>query len=97
MLYTVQFVWSLQVVAIIGSTTSQQDDTQSHQVAAATLGAVVPAWLQAAKPLSELAAAVVAPIPGLLPHRRLPLLNALIAVVPEVSPSCSCVTSICST
>ncbi len=74
----------LQVVSVIGSSASQQDDTHSHQVAAATLRAVVPAWLQAGKPLPELTAAVVEPLPQLLPHRRLPLLTALISVVPQV-------------
>lgn len=75
-------------MGIVGSSASQQDDTHSHQVAAATLAAVVPAWLQAGKPLADLAAAVVAPLPNLLPHRRLPLLSALIAVVPQVRASC---------
>ena len=77
----------MQVVGVIGDSASQQDDTHSHQVAAATLGAVVPAWLQAGKPLQDLAAAVVAPLPDLPPHRRYPLLAALIAVVPEVGSS----------
>jgi len=74
-------------VSVIGSSASQQDDSHSHQVAAATLAAVVPAWLQAGKPLTQLAAAVVAPLADLLPHRRLPLLTALIAVVPQVKPA----------
>ena len=81
---------NVQVVGIVGSSASQQDDTHSHQVAAATLAAVVPAWLQAGKPLPDLAAAVIAPLPNLLPHRRLPLLSALIAVVPQVRASCWC-------
>ena len=74
----------VQVVSVIGSSASQQDDSHSHQVAAATLAAVVPAWLQAGKPLTQLAAAVAVPLADLLPHRRLPLLTALIAVVPQV-------------
>ena len=74
----------VQVVAIVGSSASQQNDTHSHQVAAATLGAVVPAWLQSGKPMTDLVAAVVAPLPTMLPHRRLPLLTALLAVVPQV-------------
>jgi len=76
--------FAVQVVSVIGSSASQQDDSHSHQVAAATLAAVVPAWLQAGKPLAQLAAAVVAPLADLLPHRRLALLTALIAVVPQV-------------
>lgn len=75
----------VQVVSVIGSSASQQDDSHSHQVAAATLAAVVPAWLQAGKPLAQLAAAVVDPLADLLPHRRLPLLTALIVVVPQVN------------
>ena len=75
------------MVAVVGSTASEQDDTHSRQVAAATLGAVAPAWLQSGKPLTELVAAVVAPLPHMLSHRRLPLLTALLAAVPQVSPS----------
>lgn len=74
----------------MGSTARQQEDTHSHQVAAATLGAIAPAWLQSGKPLSELVAAVVALLPSMLPHRRLPLLTALLAVVPQVSPPLHC-------
>ena len=79
-------MWTpVQVVSVVGSTARQQEDTHSHQVAAATLGAIAPAWLQSGKPLSELVAAVVALLPNMLPHRRLPLLTALLAVVPQVS------------
>lgn len=77
-------VCMLQVVAVVGSTASEQDDTHSRQVAAATLGAIAPAWLQSGKPTAELVAAVVAPLPDMLPHRRLPLLTALLAAVPQV-------------
>ena len=76
---------SVQVVSVVGSTASQQEDTHSQQVAAATLGAIAPAWLRSGKPISELAAAVVALLPSMLPHRRLPLLTALLAVLPQVS------------
>lgn len=75
----------VQVVSVVGSTARWQEDTHSHQVAAATLGAIAPAWLQAGKPLTELVSAVVALLPSMLPHRRLPLLTALLAVVPQVS------------
>ena len=68
----------------MGTTASKQDDTHSHRVAAATLGAVAPAWLQSGKPLAELVAAVVAPLGEMLPHRRLTLLTALLAAVPQV-------------
>lgn len=79
----------VQVVSVVGSTARQQEDTHSHEVAAATLGAIAPAWLQSGKPLSELVAAVVALLPSMLPHRRLPLLTALLAVVPQVSSLCT--------
>lgn len=80
----------LQVVSVVGNTASQQEDTHSHQVAAATLGAIAPAWLQSGKPISQLVAAVVALLPAMLPHRRLPLLTALLAVLPQVSLLCCC-------
>ena len=78
----------VQVVSVVGSTANQQDDTHSQQVAAATLGAIVPAWLRSGKPTSDLVAAVLALLPSMLPHRRLPLLSALLAVVPQVSSLC---------
>ena len=74
-----------QVISVVGSSASQQQDSHSHQVAAATLAALVPAWLQAGKPVSDLIAAVVAPLPHMQPYRRLPLLLALLAAVPQVS------------
>lgn len=81
---------SVQVVSVVGSTASQQEDTHSHQVAAATLGAIAPAWVRSGKPISQLVAAVVALLPAMLPHRRLPLLDALLAVLPQVSLFCCC-------
>ena len=75
---------------MVGSTASHQEDTHSHQVAAATLGAIAPAWLRSDKPISQLVAAVVALLPAMLPHRRLPLLTALLAVLPQVSVLCCC-------
>lgn len=81
---------SVQVVSVVGSTASQQEDTHSHQVAAATLGAIAPAWLRSGKPISKLVAAVVALLPAMLPHRRLPLLTALLAVLPQVNLLCCC-------
>lgn len=74
----------VQVISVVGSSASQQQDSHSHQVAAATLAALVPAWLQAGKPLAELTSAVVAPLPDMLPHTRLPLLSALLTAVPKV-------------
>lgn len=74
----------MQVIGVVGSSASQQQDSHSHQVAASTLAALVPAWLQAGKPLPDLTAAVVAPLADMLPHRRLPLLLALLPAVPQV-------------
>ena len=85
-----------QVVSVVGSTASQQEDTHSQQVAAATLGAIAPAWLRSGKPISEVAAAVVALLPSMLPHRRLPLLTALLAVLPQVSLQLSCTCLVCT-
>lgn len=79
---------ALQVISVVGSSASQQQDSHSHQVAAATLAALVPAWLQADKPLAELTAAVVTPLPKMLPHTRLPLLTAYLNAVPQVGPHC---------
>lgn len=43
----------LDVVAAVGASAAVQDDDPSHQIAASTLAAIVPAWLAAGKTLSS--------------------------------------------
>jgi len=59
------------------------------QVAAQALQAILPAWTGAGKSLQQLAEAVVAALPRVSPHRRLPLLSGLVAALPEVDGLCS--------
>ena len=54
------------------------------QVACQALSAILPAWTAAGNSLHQLAAAVVGALPRVSPHRRLPLLAALVAALPEV-------------
>lgn len=61
----------------------------SPQVASQALQAILPAWTGAGKSLQQLAEAVVAALPRISPHRRLPLLAALVSALPEVDGLCS--------
>jgi len=54
------------------------------QVAVQALEVILPAWVAAGNSLQELAATVVGALPHVSPHRRLSLLSALVAVVPQV-------------
>lgn len=59
------------------------------QVAAQALQAILPAWTGAGKSLQQLSEAVVAALPRVSPHRRLPLLSGLVSALPEVEGLCS--------
>jgi hypothetical protein len=54
-------------------------------VASTTLLALVPAWLAAGRGSEELWGSLLAALPGLPAHRRLGLLESLLAALPEVS------------
>ena len=69
---------------MVGASAALQQDEQSERVATAALRAILPAWTAAGHSLQELAAAVVAALPRVSPHRRLPLVLALTAALPEV-------------
>ena len=58
-------------------------------MASQALQAILPAWTGAGKSLQQLAEAVVAALPRVSPHRRLPLLAALVSALPEVDGLCS--------
>lgn len=61
----------------------------SPQVASQALQAILPAWTAAGKSLGQLAEAVVGALPRVSPHRRLPLLGALVGALPPVEGLCS--------
>jgi hypothetical protein len=54
------------------------------QVAAQALSAILPAWIAAGNSLQQLAGTVVAALPRVSSHRRLPLLSALVSALPQV-------------
>lgn len=58
-------------------------------MAAQALQAILPAWTAAGKSLDQLARSVVAALPRVSPHRRLPLLAALVGALPRVRGLCS--------
>lgn len=78
------FPW--QVVAVAGGAAAAHEDAHSTEVATDALLSVLPAWLATGRPAAEAVAAVVDAVLGLPPHRRLPLLAALLAALPKVRP-----------
>ena len=58
-------------------------------MATQALQAILPAWTAAGKGLRQLAETVVAALPRTSPHRRLPLLSALVSALPPVEGLCS--------
>lgn len=58
-------------------------------MATQALQAILPAWTGAGKSLQQLSEAVVAALPRVSPHRRLPLLSGLVSALPEVEGLCS--------
>lgn len=74
-----------QALAVIQRSAALQADAHSQAVATTTLGALVPAWLAAGRGSEELWGSLLAALPGLPAHRRLGLLESLLAALPEVS------------
>lgn len=62
---------------------SLQEDAHSLGVAAATMGALTPAWLAAGKPAGALVSAILSAAPRMTPKRRLDLLSGLLQALPE--------------
>ncbi len=67
-----------------GGAAAAHEDVHSTAVATEALLAVLPAWLAAGRPPADAATAVIDAALGLPPHRRLPLVAALRAALPEV-------------
>lgn len=57
-------------------------DAETWEAAAATLAAVVPAWLASGRSLVELLSSAVGMLPELAPTRRAPLLQAMLRALP---------------
>lgn len=76
-----------QALAVIQHSAALQADAHSQAVASTTLAALVPAWLAAGRGSEELWGSLLAALPGLPAHRRLGLLESLLAALPEVSIS----------
>ena len=53
------------------------------------LAALVPAWRAAGRPNSDLVADVAAGLPSAAPHRRRPLLSAVLHALPQVRSQCT--------
>lgn len=76
---------AVQIIAAVATAAGLQPDAMSQQVAAAALKAVVPAWLAAGAEPKALAQTVLEALQGFAVHRALPLLAAMVDVLPEVS------------
>jgi hypothetical protein len=74
----------LDVVAAVGDSAAALSDAHSSLVGAQALGAVARAWVSGGGPLDGLVAAVVAAAPEVPAQRRLPVVGALVAALPEV-------------
>lgn len=61
-------------------------DADTWEAAAATLAAVVPAWLASGRSLPELLGSAVGMLPELAPTRRAPLLQAMLKALPSGAP-----------
>jgi hypothetical protein len=73
---------------LIHESAAVYDDSHSHRVTSDTLAAVVPPWLAAGHPAQQLWSTLVEALPQLPPHRRLGLLTALLAALPQVRAGC---------
>lgn len=78
----------LAVVSVVGDASSELLDAHSSAVVAQSLGAVASAWVSSGGDQKELVEAVVGAASGAPAPRRLPLLRALVAALPEVSGLC---------
>lgn len=74
----------LQALAVIQHSAALQADAHSQAVATSTLSALVPAWLAAGRGSEELWGSLLGALPGLPAHRRLGLLESLLAALPQV-------------
>lgn len=77
-----------QALTLIHESAAVYDDSHSHRVTSDTLAAVVPPWLAAGHPAQQLWSTLVEALPQLPPHRRLGLLTALLAALPQVRAGC---------
>lgn len=75
----------LTVVSVVGDASSELIDAHSSTVAAQCLGAVVTAWMSSGGDAQELVNAVIGSAAAAPAPRRLPLLSALAAGLPEIS------------
>lgn len=73
-----------QALSVIQQAAAFQDDSHSQAVASATLAALVPAWLDAGRGSEELWGSLLDALPRLPAVRRLALLEALLAALPQV-------------
>ena len=73
-----------------GGAAAQQDDGHAARVASQALAALVPAWRAAGRPDAELVAAVAAGLPAAAPHRRRPLVSAVLDALPQASIIIAC-------
>ena len=78
----------LTVISVVGDASSELVDAHSSAVAAQCLGAVASAWISSGGDPQELVDAVVSSAVAAPAPRRLPLLRALVAALPEVSGLC---------
>jgi len=74
----------MQALAVIQHSAALQADAHSQAVASTTLSALVPAWLAAGRGSEELWGSLITVLPGLPAHRRLGLLESLLAALPKV-------------
>lgn len=79
------------MVAVASGAGAAHEDAHSTEVATDALLSVLLAWLAAGKAAAEAVAGVVDATLGLPQHRRLPLLSALSAALPEVRSAACCV------
>jgi U3 small nucleolar RNA-associated protein 10 len=78
----------LTVISVVGNASSELIDAHSSAVAAQCLGAVATAWMSSGGDAQELVDAVIGAAADAPAPRRLPLLRALAAALPEVSGMC---------
>lgn len=78
----------VQVISAVGKAVSQQD-VMSQEVAESTMHAVAPAWVSTGQDLKQLASAALQTSVALPLRRSVPLLNALVASLPQAS-LCAC-------
>ena len=72
------------MLSVINRSSVIADDQHSSRVSAAAMSALVPAWLGAGRDAAALWREVVHALPEVQPHRRLALLTALMAAMPQV-------------